>query len=64
MPENIDYIKELTSTTAVGPQHLKVVVHAHPKSIETILSFTEFVPACNESVYYICSLLRYNFRVP
>ena len=64
MPKNIDFIKELTSTTAVGPQHLKVVAHAHPKSIETILSFTEFVPACNESVYYICSLLRYNFRVP
>ena len=34
--------------------------HTHPKIIESIFSFPEFVLACKNSVYSICSFLRYN----
>ena len=37
---------------------------AHSKMTESTFSLPTFVLACKKLGYFICSVLRYNFRVP
>ena len=50
--DTADFIK---SHKLKGHDHFD---HAHTNIIETPFSFSQFIPACKKSVYFICSFLK------
>ena len=45
--------------------NIAIVDHSHPKNIESIFTFPEFVPACKKSVYPIVHFWdTVNFKSP